>query len=97
MVEVRTLSLDSLNLTRADLIKIDVEGMEMDALAGAAHCVDSLRPILLIETHKSDKDVITDWLNNLGYAVLDAGINVLAIHTSDKCLALIRQAKSAAA
>jgi FkbM family methyltransferase len=97
MVEVRTVSLDSLNLTRADLIKIDIEGMEMDALAGASHCVDSLRPILLVETAKSDKGAIAGWLNNLGYTVLDVGINVLAIHATDKCLALIKRAKFAAA
>ena len=30
MVEVPTLSLDSLNLARIDPIKIDVEGMKMD-------------------------------------------------------------------
>jgi FkbM family methyltransferase len=97
MVDVRTVSLDSFNLPRADLIKIDVEGMEMDALAGAAHCVDSLHPILLIETVKSDKAAIAGWLNNLGYTVLDVGINVVAIHATDKCLALIKEAKLAAA
>jgi FkbM family methyltransferase len=95
MVEVRTLSLDSLKLTRADLIKIDVEGMEMDALAGAADCVGRLHPILLIETLKSDKDAIAGWLKQLGYMIIDIGINVLAIHTSDKCLALIGQTKFA--
>jgi FkbM family methyltransferase len=97
MVEVRTVSLDSLNLARADLIKIDIEGMEMDALAGAADCVDRLHPILLIETAKSDRSAIGGWLNNFGYAVIDVGINVLAIHAADKCLALIQQAKVAAA
>ncbi len=97
MVAVPTISLDSLNLARADLIKIDVEGMEMDALAGAAHCIDSLRPILLIETIKSDKNAIAAWLGNLGYAILEVGINFVAIHSADKCLARIKVAKPAAA
>jgi FkbM family methyltransferase len=97
MVEVRTVSLDSLNLTRADLIKIDIEGMEMDALAGAADCVRRLHPILLIEVYKSDKDAIVGWLSNFGYAVIDVGINVLAIHATDKCLAMIQQVKITAA
>ena len=44
MVEVPTVSLDSLNLARVDLIKIDVEGMEMDALAGAVHCIGEPAP-----------------------------------------------------
>jgi FkbM family methyltransferase len=97
MVEVPTVSLDSLHLARADVIKIDVEGMEMDALAGAAHCIGSLRPILLIETIKSDKTAIGAWLGNLGYTVIDVGINFLAIHSADACLAHIKMASPAAA
>ena len=36
-IEIACITLDSLNLTRADLVKIDVEGMEFDVLAGAAN------------------------------------------------------------
>jgi FkbM family methyltransferase len=97
MVEVPTVSLDSLNLTRVDLIKIDIEGMEMDALAGAANCIGSLRPILLIETLKSDKNAIAAWLNNLGYTLHHVGINFLAIHTTDKSLSQINVANPAVA
>jgi hypothetical protein len=97
MVEVPTVSLDSLNLARVDLIKIDIEGMEMDALAGAGHCIADLHPILLIETIKSDKSAIAAWLDNLGYTVLDIGINFFAIHADDKCLPHIKMANPAAA
>jgi FkbM family methyltransferase len=97
MVEVPTVSLDSLNLARIDLIKIDIEGMEMDALAGAVHCIGNLHPILLIETIKSDKNAIAAWLDNLGYTVLDIGINFFAIHADDKCLPHIKMANPAAA
>jgi FkbM family methyltransferase len=97
MVEVPTVSIDSLNLTRVDLIKIDIEGMEMEALAGAAHCIGAMRPILLIETIKSDKDAIAAWLNNLDYTIIETGINFFAIHAADKCLAHIKLAKPAAA
>jgi FkbM family methyltransferase len=97
MVAVPTVSIDSLNLARVDLIKIDVEGMEMDALAGAARCIADLRPILLIETIKSDKAAIKAWLGDLGYTTLDVGINVLAIHSADKCQAHITVANPATA
>ena len=97
MVEVPTVSIDSLNLARVDLIKIDVEGMEMDALVGAVHCIGDLHPILLIETIKSDKNAIAAWLDKLGYTVLDIGINFFAIHADDKCLPHIKMAKPAAA
>ena len=97
MVEVPTVSIDSLNPARVDLIKIDVEGMEMDALNGAAQCIGKLHPILLIETIKSDKSAIAAWLDNLGYTVLDIGINFFAIHADDKCLPHIKMANPAAA
>jgi len=94
---VRTVSLDSLSLARVDLIKVDIEGMEMDALAGASRCIGDLRPILLIETIKSDKNAIAAWLADLGYTVLDIGINFFAIHATDKCLPHIKMANPAAA
>jgi len=97
MVEVPTVSLDSLNLNRIDLIKIDIEGMEMDALTGGAQCIGELRPMLLIETIKSDKAAIAAWLDNLGYTVIDVGINSFAIHGADKCLAHIKKVNPAAA
>ena len=97
MADVPTVSLDSLNLTRVDLIKIDIEGMEMEALAGAAHCIRTMHPILLIETIKSDKNAIAGWLNNLDYTIIEVGINFFAIHTADKCLAHIKIANPAAA
>jgi FkbM family methyltransferase len=96
MIVVPTVSLDSLNLARADLIKIDVEGMELEVLAGAARCIESLRPIVLIETIKSDRSAIAAWLTSRGYTTIDVGINILAIHAADKCLAHITVAKPAA-
>jgi FkbM family methyltransferase len=96
MVDVPTISIDSLNLTRADLIKIDVEGMEMEALAGGAKCMETLRPMLLIEMIKSDKDAMRVWLEQRGYIAIAAGMNFLAVHQSDKGLAEIKANKTAA-
>jgi FkbM family methyltransferase len=96
MVEVPTISIDSLDLSRADLIKIDVEGMEMEALAGGAKCIEILRPMLLIEIVKSDKDALRSWLEQRGYIVTPAGMNFLAVHHDDKGLALVKAKKTAA-
>jgi FkbM family methyltransferase len=92
MVDVPTVSLDGFNLTRIDLIKIDVEGMEADVLAGAANCIGALKPILFVETLKSDKNAIAGWLAERGYITHDIGLNFFAIHASDKCLAWIKVA-----
>jgi FkbM family methyltransferase len=42
-------TIDSLNLTRCDLIKADVEGMEADLLAGAEKTIAKFRPLLYME------------------------------------------------
>ena len=93
MVSVRTVSLDSFDLPRIDLIKIDVERMELDVLAGGANCLGSRRPILLIETIKCDKNALRAALQQLGYIAIEAGMNFLAVHNADKCLAEIRAGK----
>jgi FkbM family methyltransferase len=86
MVDVRAIDLDSFNFSRLDLIKMDVEGMELDALAGGAQCIGDLRPILLVEMVKTDKAKLRAWLEERGYSVFAGPMNFLAIHKDDKCL-----------
>ena len=86
MVDVQTTSLDSFLFPRLDLIKMDVEGMELDALSGGATCVGKHHPMLLIEMVKTDKHKLREWLQNMDYSVFDAGLNFLAIHRTDLCL-----------
>jgi FkbM family methyltransferase len=87
---VTMISLDSLSLHRCDFIKIDVEGMESLVLDGAAETITKHRPILLVEMIKSRKDVLQTRLTSLGYVVLTAGLNFLAIHSSDQTLEHLR-------
>ena len=47
------ISIDKMNLDRVDLIKIDVEGMEMEALNGAKDTIRTAKPHLIIEKIKS--------------------------------------------
>ena len=86
MVEVRAITLDAFNFPRLDLIKMDVEGMELEALAGAAKSIQTHRPLMLIEALKVDAGKLRAWLEALDYTVLQSGINVLAIHKADECL-----------
>jgi FkbM family methyltransferase len=85
MVDVSMVHLDALNFPRLDLLKIDVEGMELDVLEGAAKCIAEKRPILLVEYLKSDVDALRARLEGLGYAVYPAGINFIAFHKDDPC------------
>lgn len=86
LVNVRKLALDEFELPRVDLIKIDVEGMEMEVLAGAARAIERCHPIMLIERIKSEASALKMWLESRGYVVIEAGINLLVIHSSDKVL-----------
>jgi len=86
---VRTLALDSLNLQRADLIKIDVEGMELEVLRGATKLIEKAKPILLIETIKVDENVLRSTLEQFGYQIFKMGQNFLAVHSTDKAAASV--------
>ena len=80
---IRLMAIDSLQLERLDFIKIDVEGMEMEALAGAQKAIARCRPIMLIEQIKTDQAGLLALLGHWGYRVISMGINVLAVHGSD--------------
>ena len=83
MVNVRKLAIDEYELPRVDLLKIDVEGMEMEALQGAARTIERSRPVMLIEKIKADAGHLRQWLELRGYTIIEAGINMLVIHGSD--------------
>jgi len=52
---VSVIPVDSCGLKRCDFIKIDVEGMEADVLAGARQTIETFRPILWVENDRPDK------------------------------------------
>ena len=83
-VFIRKMTLDDLNLPRTDFIKIDIEGMEMEALEGARETIKKYRPILLIEKIKTDSRQLEQWLKDNGYQLMTLGINILAVHQSDE-------------
>jgi len=89
-VEIRKLALDEFNFPRVDFIKLDIEGMEIEALEGASKTIEKCSPILLIEKIKSDAQQLREWLRNRGYVLRDVGINVLAIHKTDKTLSELK-------
>jgi len=89
-VPVQKLAIDDMRLPRLDLIKIDIEGMELEALQGASQTIERCRPIMLIEQIKTGRDQLRSWLVERGYQVIDAGINILAIHKADPTLQEIK-------
>jgi FkbM family methyltransferase len=96
-VTVQKIALDALKLPRVDPIKIDVEGMELEALEGATRTIEASHPILLVESIKAGGERLKAWLEARNYKVIIAGINILAIHTSDKTLSEMKIAEPALA
>lgn len=70
---VPMLALDTLELARVDLIKLDIEGMEMAGLAGARQTIGRHRPILIVEDIKVDRTNLNAWLTSFDYVVAKAG------------------------
>lgn len=64
---------------RVDLLKIDVEGMEMDVLLGAQQTIEKFHPILYVEYIHSDEHALIAWIKARGYLrVRKVGNNLLA-------------------
>jgi FkbM family methyltransferase len=87
-------TIDALGLSRVDLIKIDIEGMEVEALQGAFDTIARNKPQLIIEKIKSSERDISALLTPLGYKFFSLGINVLAVHISDPICEHIAQSRS---
>ena len=82
--EVQQISVDSLALERLDLLKIDVEGMEFETLAGAETTISQHKPLLLIEAIKIDGEKMRHLLENWSYDVYPLDGNFFAVHRTDQ-------------
>ncbi len=66
--EVAIIPLDDLGLSRCRLIKMDVEGMEVEALEGARETIKRLRPALFIENNALEYSAkIIETVFGIGY------------------------------
>lgn len=60
-----------LGLNRVDLVKVDVEGMELDVLQGATRLLISEQPAIFLETREHRVE-IDEFLVAIGYCPLEA-------------------------
>lgn len=61
------------NLKQCDLLKIDVDGIELDILKGATQLIKRFKPLVIIETNENIE--IIEYIKMLDYTVLDMGLN----------------------
>ena len=80
---VNLITIDSLEFERLDLIKMDIEGMEIEALSGAVETLKRFKPIIYVETLKEVPGSIEALLTGLGYRCYPMGANLLAVHPDD--------------
>ncbi|MBT8595639.1 FkbM family methyltransferase [Polynucleobacter paneuropaeus] len=64
---VEIIKIDDLNLERLDFLKIDVEGMELEVLAGARQTIEKYRPWCWIEYWMVDKELLKQVFMDLDY------------------------------
>ncbi|HEX3887758.1 MAG TPA: FkbM family methyltransferase [Phenylobacterium sp.] len=66
--KVRVTPIDSLNLTACHLLKVDVEGFEVQVLRGAADTIRRLRPLLYVENDRvAHQQEVISLIAELGY------------------------------
>jgi len=81
--EIEMNSIDAMELTRVDVMKIDVEGMEADVLAGARETLLRHKPLIHIEHVKSGRQVLGNLLGEAGYRLYDTGADFVCIPEHD--------------
>ena len=84
LVAAHAMTVDSLALRRLDLLKIDVEGMERDVLEGAKRTIRQCLPVIIVEHLKAKATELISFLRHYDYQTAELGINILAIHATDK-------------
>jgi len=68
-IPVATCTIDSLELSALHLIKIDVQGEELDVLAGAAETIKRTRPFLYVEAEsKEESEKVIEFLKEHEYS-----------------------------
>ncbi len=83
MYNTHCYALDDAGLRRLDILKIDVEGMELDVLKGAEDIISELKPIIITEWIHCGTQAITDFLNNGFEHFMLGENNVVSVLTSE--------------
>ena len=84
-LKIQIITLDSLNLKRVDLLKIDVEGMEEKVLRGSTELIQKHKPIVIVEKIKSNHSNLKKIFNKHNYCIYEFGLNFLCMSAEDKC------------
>lgn len=70
---VQLMNLDSLLLKECDLLQLDVEGYEYDAIVGASSTISRCRPVVVLE--RGNTNQIIQYMEAHGYTMYDQSIS----------------------
>jgi len=75
----QTKTLDSFNLDRVDILKIDVEGFEYGVLNGAVNTINKFKPKIILETHSMElRQKCNGFLEKTGYKLKFKGRTIIS-------------------
>jgi len=89
---VSLLSIDHFQSPRLDFIKMDIEGMELEALGGAFDTLKTCRPMLMLEHIKAQPGSLQDFIGGFGYHCITLRSLIVAVHQSDPGLPRVQEA-----
>ena len=69
---VQVESIDSFDLDSVVFIKLDIEGMEYQALKGSVNTIQRCSPFVVFEHHKTDRSAAAQLLTDLNYVIYNS-------------------------
>jgi len=70
IIEVRSQTIDSMNLDSLDFLKVDVEQAEMMVIRGAINTIKKFRPVIEFENKRRENLEVIALLNTIGYNII---------------------------
>ena len=88
-IQVKRSMLDSFCTpeTKPSLIKVDVEGHELQVLRGGQECLQNHKPVLIVESFPPKQEEVLCFLSALGYEIRDADRNTQVSDQTNNLLA----------
>jgi hypothetical protein len=72
------------NLPKPDIVKIDVEGLELDVLEGMKQTIARYNPQLIIEIHGHDVQSKIDNIKKVVRVLIDCGYSIYHIESENR-------------
>lgn len=84
IIDVNVVTIDSLNLSQLDFMKIDVEGYEINVINGGLKTIEKFKPVITLECWSNHNGGTSlEYTKEHFKPLIDMGYSVEQIHSSD--------------